>query len=125
MPIDTTGNDRIDTAAAEIAVAIRDARVGLPTRYRDQDHYNEAQRLRDEIIMGTLASCGQLPPWVPGVNGTSERPWFVVRGHGTDSDLVPLRQRYYEGPDRRLHRYGSMEAAQSVADQLNEAERGS
>jgi hypothetical protein len=46
--IEVTGNDRIDTATAEIAVALRDASPGG----RDQSYYTEAQRLRDEIMQG-------------------------------------------------------------------------
>jgi hypothetical protein len=48
----TTGNSRIDGATAEIAVHVRDGRVGSHARYRDQDHYDEAMRLRDEILQG-------------------------------------------------------------------------
>ena len=50
MGIQVTGNSRIDGATAEIATHIRDARVGK--RYREQDHYDEAMRLRDEILAG-------------------------------------------------------------------------
>ena len=83
MGIKTTGNSRIDTATAEIAVALRDARVGQP-RYREQDHYDEAVRLRDEIMTGTRElPAPVLPPWRPAVNGTGKRPWFLVRGYGT------------------------------------------
>jgi hypothetical protein len=53
MGIRTTGNSRIDTATAEIAGHVRDGRVGSHVKYRDQDHYDEAMRLRDEIIAGT------------------------------------------------------------------------
>lgn len=47
--IRTTGNDRIDTATSEIAVALRDAQ---PV-WHDQHYYDEAMRLRDEIMAGT------------------------------------------------------------------------
>lgn len=48
MSIKTTGNPQIDTATAEIAVALRDGGFGR----RDQDRYDEAMRLRDEILAG-------------------------------------------------------------------------
>jgi len=50
--IRVTGNHRIDGATAEIAGHVRDGRVGSHVRYRDQDHYDEAMRLRDEIMAG-------------------------------------------------------------------------
>lgn len=50
--IKVTGNSRIDGATAEIAGHIRDGRVGSRVRYREQDHYDEAMRLRDEILAG-------------------------------------------------------------------------
>jgi hypothetical protein len=50
--IRTTGNDRIDMATAEIAVLVRDGRISPHVRWRDQDHYDEAMRLRDEIMAG-------------------------------------------------------------------------
>jgi hypothetical protein len=49
MPISTTGNAAVDSAAAEIAVALRDASPGR----RDQHYYDEATRLRDAIMAGT------------------------------------------------------------------------
>jgi hypothetical protein len=54
--IDITGNDSIDQATAEIAVALRKA---CPVMCGDQDHYDEAMRLRDAIMTGTraLAAC--------------------------------------------------------------------
>jgi hypothetical protein len=52
MPIKTTGNRRIDTATAEIAGLVRDARVGSHVRYCEQDHYDTAAALRDEILAG-------------------------------------------------------------------------
>jgi hypothetical protein len=45
MSIKTTGNEAVDTATAEIAVALRNASPGK----RDQHYYDEAMRLRDEI----------------------------------------------------------------------------
>lgn len=47
-----TGISRIDGAAAEIAGHIRDGRVGSSGGWSEQDHYDEATRLRDEIIAG-------------------------------------------------------------------------
>lgn len=44
----TTGNGRIDTATAELALALRAARPGK----REQTYYDEAMRLRDEILAG-------------------------------------------------------------------------
>ena len=50
MPsVNTTGNADIDTATAEIAVALRDAAPGK----RDQEYYDEAMRLLDAIMKGT------------------------------------------------------------------------
>ena len=46
--IKTTGNHLIDSATAEIAVALRDASPGQ----RDQEYYDQAARLRDDIIRG-------------------------------------------------------------------------
>jgi hypothetical protein len=56
MPINTTGNSRIDDAAAEIAIALRRASPGSP----DQAYYHEAMRLRDAVMTGTrqLAQSG-------------------------------------------------------------------
>jgi hypothetical protein len=48
--IRTTGNHDIDTATAEIAVALRNSSF---TVQRDQDYYDEAMRLRDAIMAGT------------------------------------------------------------------------
>jgi hypothetical protein len=50
--IQPTGINRIDGAAAEIAGHIRDGRVGSHGGWSEQDHYDEATRLRDEIIAG-------------------------------------------------------------------------
>lgn len=50
--IKVTGNQQIDGATAEIAGHVRDGRAGGHVRYRDQDHYDEAMRLRDEIMAG-------------------------------------------------------------------------
>ena len=50
--IKTTGNADIDTATAEIAVALRKA---CPVLCPDQDHYDDAMRLRDAIMSGTRA----------------------------------------------------------------------
>ena len=119
MAIDTTGNDRIDGATSEIAVHIRDARISPHVRWREQEHYNEAMRLRDEIIVGTLAMAGKLPPWRPANNGSGKMIWFLIRGYGTDSDLVPLRVRYHYSPAGQLVRYATVETAQAAADKLN------
>lgn len=47
--INITGNADIDQATAEIALVLRDASPGQ----RDQQYYDEAMRLRDEIMAGT------------------------------------------------------------------------
>ena len=49
MPISTTGNGNLDTATAEIAIALHAAQPG----YQDQYYYDEAARLRDVIMAGT------------------------------------------------------------------------
>jgi hypothetical protein len=115
MTIDRTGNARIDQATAELAVALRDADPGK----RDQHYYDEAMRLRNEIMVGTLEREGTLPAWTPANNGTSKRRWFLIRGHGVDSERVPLRARYHNGPSGDLVRYASFETAQRAADKLN------
>jgi hypothetical protein len=48
MPINTTGHPDIDSATGEIAVALRNANPGKP----EQTYYDEAMRLRDEIMSG-------------------------------------------------------------------------
>jgi hypothetical protein len=58
MSIKVTGNHQIDGATAEIAGHIRDGRIGSHVRWSEQDHYDEAMRLRDEIMAGTRS----LPP---------------------------------------------------------------
>lgn len=50
MAINTTGNADIDTATAEIAVALRNA---CPVMDSDQRFYDEAMALRDAIMRGT------------------------------------------------------------------------
>jgi len=57
--IAVTGQQDIDQAAAEIAVALRDGDPGK----RDQHYYDEAARLRDAIMAGTraLAATGGTP----------------------------------------------------------------
>lgn len=52
--IKTTGNSRIDGATAEIAGHVRDGRIGSHVRWREQEHYDEAMRLRDEILSGAF-----------------------------------------------------------------------
>ena len=47
--INTTGNDDIDTATAEIAVALRAEHPGSNDSYC----YRQAERLRDAIMAGT------------------------------------------------------------------------
>jgi hypothetical protein len=59
--IATTGNSQVDTATAEIAVALRDGR-GIGHGWREQDHCNEAMRLRDEIMAGTREMDAVTPP---------------------------------------------------------------
>lgn len=49
--IKTTGNERIDTATAEIAVALRNSAISPGSA---QYYYDEAMRLRNEIITGVL-----------------------------------------------------------------------
>lgn len=49
MPIKVTGNELIDTATAEIAVALRDAVPGG----RDGAYYEAAEIVRDAIMAGT------------------------------------------------------------------------
>lgn len=49
MPINVTGNRAIDQATAEFAVAIAWRNGEKP----DQFYYDEAMRLRDEIMKGT------------------------------------------------------------------------
>lgn len=125
MGVIVTGNILIDGATSEIAGLIRDARVGSHVRYREQDHYDEAMRLRDEIMAGTRQLPEPaLPPWRAAVNGTSKRPWFLIRGWGIESDRVPVERRYHNGPSGRLARYASAAAAERVADKLNQAQAG-
>jgi hypothetical protein len=52
--IKTTGNSRIDSATAEIATHLRDADLGGTVRIQrtEQSYYDEAMRLRDEILAG-------------------------------------------------------------------------
>jgi len=47
--INTTGNDDIDMATAEIALSLRDASPGQ----RQQEYYDMAESLRDAIMRGT------------------------------------------------------------------------
>lgn len=115
MPVRTTGNELIDQATAEIAGVLRDGDPGK----RDQHYYDEAMRLRDEIIVGTLAQAGVLPPWRPAVDGASKRPWFVARGMGMDLGHVPMSRRYHCGPAGKLVRYARYETATRAADKLN------
>jgi hypothetical protein len=49
MSIKITGNQDIDEATAEIAVALRDANPGQ----RQQEYYDMAESLRDAIMAGT------------------------------------------------------------------------
>jgi hypothetical protein len=57
MGIDTTGNEEIDSATAEIALALRDARPGKC----EQTYYDDAQRLRDAIMAGTRSMAAKAP----------------------------------------------------------------
>lgn len=121
MGIKVTGNSRIDTATAEIAGHIRDGRIGSHVSWREQEHYDEATRLRDEIMLGTREQAGYtLPAWRAAVNGTSKRPWFLIRGWGTESDSVPLAERYLYDVSGQLVRFASNETAQRAADRMNE-----
>jgi hypothetical protein len=117
MPVATTGNALIDTATAEIAGALRDGDPGK----RDQYYYDEAMRLRDEIIAGALERADALPPWRAAVNGTGKRPWFLIRGSGIESDKIPLAHRYHNGPSGKLVCYASYETATRAAVKLNTA----
>lgn len=117
MGIKVTGNSRIDTATAEIAGHIRDGRIGSHVSWREQDHYDEAMRLRDEIMAGTRHLL-VLPPWRPASNGSGSRHWFLIRGFGTESDSVPLADRYHYKAGR-LVRFATVETAQAAADKLN------
>lgn len=70
MSIRTTGNSRIDTATAEIAVAVR----GQHLAWDEQQCYDEAMRLRDEILAGsgeslTCGDCGDALADRPGADG--------------------------------------------------------
>lgn len=63
MSIKTTGNERIDDATAEIAVYLRRAEPGV----REQLYYDEAMRLRDEILEGAAELVAKLrgkPMWL-------------------------------------------------------------
>ena len=62
-----------------------------------------------------------LPPWRPASNGTSARPWFLVRGD--DDPGIPLKDRYHFGAGGSLVRYASVDTAQRAANQLNAAEQ--
>jgi hypothetical protein len=42
----------VDTATAEIAGLVRDSAVYRQSRQNEQNYYDEAMRLRDEIIAG-------------------------------------------------------------------------
>jgi len=123
MPVSIMHNSHIDTATAEIAGHVRDGRVGSHARYRDQDHYDEAMRLRDEIITGTLQLAGALPEWVAAVNGSGKRPWFIMRKESAPTfRLLPFSARYHNDPGGQLVRYASFETASARADKLNKAE---
>jgi hypothetical protein len=54
--VKVTGNHQIDQATAELAVLVRDARAGSHVRYSEQDHYDEAMRLRDEFLAGSYTA---------------------------------------------------------------------
>jgi hypothetical protein len=73
--ISTTGNSRIDTATAEIALALRAGHRG----HGDQYYYDWAMRLRDEILAGAIemAAAGVYNP-VTGEHwdqAAAERAW--------------------------------------------------
>lgn len=83
--VQTTGNGDIDCATAEIAGHIRDGRVGSHVKWTEQDHYDEAMRLRDEIMKGTRAEI------VAGLRALAadDPHWFTDRFATTAlSDLI-------------------------------------
>lgn len=95
--INTTGDGDIDTATAEIAVALRDA---CPVMDSDQRFYDEAMALRDAIMKGTRELDRDEPPGRdPG--------WFraFMEDGCKDSDDRNLRD-HNEGTDRG-HQLGS------------------
>ena len=66
----TTGNGDIDSATAEIAVALRNA---CNYTCGDQDHYDEAMRLRNRIMAGTRAMDAESAPKpFPFTHGSDE-----------------------------------------------------
>lgn len=72
----TTGCPRVDEATAEIAVALRDASPGRP----DQHYYDEAMRLRDEILAGAGASRIELRR---DGKRYGDRTWLIAGGDET------------------------------------------
>lgn len=115
MGITPTGNSRIDEATAELALELRMAHPSM----REQSLYNEAMRIRDEIMAGTRELPEPLPAWRPAVNGTGRAPWFLYRGWGEEAERVPLDERYYLKGNGQLCRFTTRENAQKVADRLN------
>jgi hypothetical protein len=103
MPIKTTGNSRIDGATAEIAGHVRDGRIGSHVRWREQDHYDEAVRLRNEIMAGEQeliwAQAAEMSPGqsikivlasgqVIQVERCCDFPQFALSPSGTDGVTV-------------------------------------
>lgn len=64
-----------------------------------------------------------LPEWRPANNGAGKRTWFLVRGYGSESDRIPISERYYYNKRDDLIRYATMESAQKAADRLNLQEK--
>lgn len=83
--IETTGNESIDQATAEIAVALRNAcRVTCSA----QDHYDEAMRLRDEIMNGTRELSADEPTPEEAEQAHDIYVWERARGmHPEDTDV--------------------------------------
>lgn len=86
--ITTTGNSDIDTATAEIAVALRDADLGTVHGPLPEQHfYDEAMRLRDAIMAGTRELDAPEPPLedftVAAPDGSQDYLWNWLE-HGQD-----------------------------------------
>ena len=83
MSIKTTGNARIDQATAEIALYVR----GDDPRRRDQACYDEATRLRDEILAGVTE---ELTALAAQVRKAVSYPAFADRIEAHTSGMAEL-----------------------------------